>query len=497
MAAGSTLVGLDAGLTSTKAVVIDGHGRVLGVAVRPAARNEGPGGWVERDLMEQWTSCCAVLREALGRAAVDADQVDGIGTTGHGDGLILIGDDGMPVRPGVLSLDSRSAAIVGGLERDGTAALIAAETSSPTNGRPITLLLWMLDNEAGSVRAARWVMFAKDWIKLRLTGRATTDFTDSSAGLLCHARPEYVESLLQRIGLGEIVGKLPEIVPSARLAGGVSAEAAQATGLRRGTPVASGSHDASASVVGAGAMAPGVVCLIAGTWSSDVRVAGHTGVSTRAASQGVHGRWFIDGASTLLFSSSPSGIELLNSLRAADAVPPTNEHDLLARVVGEDAAGGAAPLLTVIPSVCGLGPSHRGGSVVLGLEASHGPRQLGHALAEAMAFRHRLGCELLGLDDPVAEVRVTGGLSQSDRWSQLLADALGREVLRPRSREAAATGAAAMAGVAAGAWSSIDDASRAVGVAGATFSPRVSANNALDERYRRYLAALQRLASWC
>ena len=88
-----------------------------------------------------------------------------------------------------------------------------------------------------------------------------------------------------------------------------------------------------------------------------------------------------------------------------------------------------------------------------------------------MAFRHHLGYELLSGEVPIAEVRVTGGLSQSDRWSQLLADTLGREVLRPLGREVGAAGAAAMAGVAAGAWQSVDDASCAVGVAGTNLRP--------------------------
>jgi L-xylulokinase len=499
MVSGPVFVGMDAGLTSTKAVVIDGDGHVLGSAARPAAREEGPGGRSERDLLDQWTTCCAVLREALERAAIPVHQVEGIGIAGHGDGLILIGEGGMPVRPGVLSLDSRSREIVAGLERDGSGQEIAAETGyPPRSGRPVTLLLWMLEHEEESLRAARWILFTKDWIKLRLTGRATTDFTDASAGLLCRSRPEYALPVLHKLGLGEILPKLPEIVPSAGVAGGVSAEAAEATGLRHGIPVASGSHDASASVVGAGALGPGAVCLIAGTWSSDVMVSQHTSVSITAASQGVYARWFLDGVRSLLFSSSPSGIELLNRLRELVVAAPTNEYDLLAGLLGEEnAAGGANRLPTVIPSLIGLGPSRHSGAVVLGLECSDCRAKLGRALAQAMAFRHRLGYELLSGEVPIAEVRVTGGLSQSDRWSQLLADTLGREVVRPLCREAGASGAAAMAGVAAGAWESVDDASRAVGVAGATFGPREEQKTCLDERYGRYVSVLQRLASLC
>jgi xylulokinase/erythritol kinase len=94
---------------------------------------------------------------------------------------------------------------------------------------------------------------------------------------------------------------------------------------------------------------------------------------------------------------------------------------------------------------------------------------------------------------PIAEVRTTGGLSQSDRWAQLLADALGREVVRPVEHAAGAAGAAAMAGVAAGAWPSVDEASRAVGAAGDVFAPCPGRKPCLDERYGRYLSGLEKL----
>ena len=492
---GPVFVGMDAGLTSTKAVVIDGSGRTLGRAARPAARHEGPGGRSERDLWEQWLSCCAVIGEALEKAAVPAHQVDGIGISGHGDGLVLVDDSGMPVRPGMLSLDTRSRDIVAALERDGRGHEMAVETGRPPgSGRPVTLLLWMLANEEASVRAARWILFTKDWIKLRLTGRATTDFSDASAGLLSRSRPEYAKSLLERLGLAQIFPKLPEIVPSAEVAGVISAEAAEATGLRLGVPVASGSHDASASVIGTGALGADAICLIAGTWSIDVMVSHQRSVSAAAAARGVHGRWFADGARTTLFSSSPSGAPLLDKFLGPGPDCPGAEKDLLAGLLGPDyQEGGPSRLPTVVPSVRGLGLSQVSGAMVLGLDAAHDPSDVAAALAEAIAFRHRLGYELIGGEVPIAEVRTTGGLSQSDRWAQLLADALGREVVRPVEHAAGAAGAAAMAGVAAGAWPSVDEASRAVGAAGDVFAPCPGRKPCLDERYGRYLSGLEKL----
>ena len=495
MVAGPVVVGVDAGLTSIKAIVVDATGQVLSVAARPAARQQGAGGRHERDLWGQWLASAAIIREVLARAGDVARQVVGVGVAGHGDGLIMVGDDDMPVRPGILSLDMRVGGIVAELEHRGLAGEMArAVGRPPAGGRPITLLLWTQRHEPESLRAARWLLFTKDWIKLRLTGRATTDYSDASAGLLFRSEPRYAESFLDGLGLGEVLPKLPELVPSVRTAGRICPEAAEATGLPVGTPVASGSHDCSASLVGAGAVGGGNVGLSAGTWSVDAAVLPDASAQPDPAAPGVHTRWFVDAEQVLVVSSSPSGMPLLESFRAALPPRPPDESDSMAGFLQAGQAGSGDLLPTVIPSVRGLGMSHRSGTSVLGLEASHGPRELGRALAEAMAFRHRRGCELLSTHTPVTEFRVTGGISRSDLWSQLLADVLGHEVIRPDSTEAGAAGAAAMAGVAAGTWPSLEEAARAVGAAGTTFWPRGREKTRLDERYGDYLAAVDWLA---
>jgi L-xylulokinase len=495
MVVGPVVVGVDAGLTSIKAVVVDATGQVLGVAARPCARHEGAGGRRERDLWAQWLASAAIIREALARAGNVARQVAGVGVTGHGDGLIMVGDDNMPVRPGILSLDTRVGGIVAELEhRDLAGKMARVIGRPPAAGRPITLLLWTQRHEPEFLRAARWLLFTKDWIKLRLTGRATTDFTDASAGLLFRSEPRYAESFLEGLGLGEVVHKLPELVPSVRTAGRICPEAAEATGLPVGTPVASGSHDCSASMVGAGAVGGGKVGLIAGTWSLDASVLPDASAQPDPTAQGMHTRWFVDAERFLVVSSSPSGMHLLERFQATLPARRSGESDFMAGFLQAGRAESGDSLPTVIPSVQGLGVGHRSGASVLGLEASHGPSELGHALAEAMAFRHRRGCELLGTQTPVTEFRVTGGISRSDLWSQLLADVLGHEVVRPDSAEAGAGGAAAMAGVAAGTWPSLEEAARAVGAAGTTFWPRSSEKGRLDERYGDYLAAVDWLA---
>jgi L-xylulokinase len=312
--------------------------------------------------------------------------------------------------------------------------------------------------------------------------------------LLNRCRPVYAESLLQSLGLGEIVAKLPNIVPSTEEAGAVSAEAAAVTGLRRGTPVASGSHDLSASLIGTAATEDGAVCIIAGTWSIDAALANVGWSKPEGAQRGVHGRWFVDGRRQLLASSSPAGTPLLDRVYWSMTNRKSHDGDHMDGILNRPAV---PDLPVIVPSLRGLGRSNDGGASVLGLDARHDAPAIGRALVEAMAFRHRLGCDLLNEQLEVKAVRVTGGLARSQLWTQFLADALDRDVWRPDNPEAGAAGAAAMAGVAAGAWTSVDQAARAVCASGLAFHPRSAPRADIDLRYARYLSAIDRLVPSC
>ncbi len=115
-------------------------------------------------------------------------------------------------------------------------------------------------------------MFVKDLVKLHLTGAVTTDYSDAGAGLLRRDSPEYATAIWPALGLEDAARLLPPLVPSASFAGLVTAQAAAQTGLPAGIPVASGAHDVSAAVIGAGALDPSLACAVAGTWSVDAAI---------------------------------------------------------------------------------------------------------------------------------------------------------------------------------------------------------------------------------
>jgi L-xylulokinase len=262
------LLGLDAGLTLTKAVVFRPDGTPVGAGQVPSQQHSPHEGWVEKDLDDLWAGACRAIAEALAAAGVAGREIAAVGPTGHGDGLLLLDAEHRPARPAILSLDGRAGGVLARLHRDGVPArALDLVGEAPFAVEPPVLLAWVKEHEPDVYRRIGHVLFCKDWLKFRLTGRLTTDPTDASAGFTDVHSQGYAPGALALFGLDELEGTLPELVRSQEVAGEVTADAAAATGLAPGTPVVSGLHDCDASAAGCGGVRPGQLTMIAGTFS--------------------------------------------------------------------------------------------------------------------------------------------------------------------------------------------------------------------------------------
>ena len=114
------LLGIDNGLTVTKAVIFDDTGRVLSMARRRVPQSMPRPRHVERDMADLWAQTAAAIAEAVCLCARPASDIACIAATAHGDGLYLLDRDARPLGPGILSLDSRAGAVAGGWDDDGT-----------------------------------------------------------------------------------------------------------------------------------------------------------------------------------------------------------------------------------------------------------------------------------------------------------------------------------------------------------------------------------------
>ena len=265
---GKYIVVIDKGTTNLKAVVFDIWGNEVLTVTKPCGNpvSVNPG-WCEQDMDYIWDMTVQALAEVC-REKIEAKEIAGISVTGHGSGLFAVDREGNPVRMGILSLDTRASGIVKQWERDGKAHWFLNRMQAEVLPcYPVSLLAWMKVNEPENYAKVAKILFVKDWIKLKLTEKAATDYTDAGPSCLLDTKHmDYARDVLEKMGVGEMAESLPELIPSYKAAGYVTKEAAEKTGLCEGTPVFSGVHDMMACPFGVGTVDETQVISVVGTW---------------------------------------------------------------------------------------------------------------------------------------------------------------------------------------------------------------------------------------
>ncbi|NBZ87773.1 FGGY-family carbohydrate kinase [Stagnihabitans tardus] len=473
------IIGIDCGLTVTKAVVFDERGRVLATARRPSQQLKPQARHVERDMDQLWQACAGVISESLAASGHPASEVAAVAATAHGDGVYLLDRAGRPNGPGILSLDSRAVEVVEGWEADGTSeAALHLTGQKPHASAPSALLAWMARHQPERLAATGHVLTCKDWLTFCLTGRIGTDRTEASTSFTDVKTQGYNPDIQRLFGLDL---DLPEIAPCEAVVGDVTPQAARMTGLLPGTPVVAGLHDVTASALGIGGHAQGVIAVVAGTYSIN---------ETVTSTPRTDARWFCR-----------------NAIRPGEwhpmAISPASaanydwflDHftlrgpDIHATLAPEIAAALARPSSAFFhPYLFGSPHGGRASAGFFGLHGWHDRGDMLRAVLEGIAFNHRLHVEALQEAFPSREIRLTGGISRNPRIAQLFADALGLPVTVTETEEAAAWGAALCAGAGAGLWPTPFDDPRDLG--GKTYRPEQD----LTRRYRLHADLVQALA---
>lgn len=448
------LLGIDNGLTVSKAVIFDENGREIAAALRRVPQQIPQPRHVERDMAGLWRATAEAVAEALARSGRAPGDIAAVAATAHGDGLYLLDQAAQPLGAGILSLDSRAADVVAGWQADGTAAAALARTGQePHASAPSALLAWVARHQPERFARIGHVLACKDWIRFCLTGSIGTDLTEASTSFTDVSTQAYAADIPGIFGLGTL--NLPEISRPDHVVGHVTEAAAALTGLRIGTPVVAGLHDVTASGLGIGGYGEGIVAIVAGTYSINETV-------TRQPLSDA--RWFCRNG------IAPGEWNAM----AISPASATNYDWLLDRTFGAErqaaeAAGGsihpqaAAELQAALARQSTLmfhpylfGSPHGAGASAgfLGLRGWHDRGDMLRAVVEGIAFNHRLHVDALREGFAPREVRLTGGISRNPAIAQLFADVLNLPVTVPGTGEAAAWGAALCAGAGVGLYQS-------------------------------------------
>ncbi|SEB67131.1 xylulokinase [Paramicrobacterium humi] len=244
-------IGIDLGTSSVKCVALDERASVIATSQERYPVNRPRPGWAEQDPESWWLAVVAALAGLLHRLPAGT-SVGGAGLSGQMHGLVLVDNALRPVRPAIIWSDSRASREVEYWRaRVGDNEIEAKTGFRPASGMAGVSLSWVRAHEPEAFARAAFAMQPKDYVRLRLTGRAGLDPTDAGASLLFDVRSGVpAQPLLDIAGVGRDL--LPQVVATLAPFGTVTQAAARETGLAPGVLVATGGSDQAMAAFGLG-----------------------------------------------------------------------------------------------------------------------------------------------------------------------------------------------------------------------------------------------------
>ena len=422
-------------------------------------------------------------------------SVDAIGLSGQMHGLVLLDERGDVLRPSIIWCDQRTSTECRWLDETiGPARLLELTSNPALTNFTLTRILWVRTHEPDLWARVRHVLLPKDYVRFRLSGAFATDVADASGTLLLDvARRKWSAEMIERSGIRADI--LPDVFESPDVCARVSSEAANATGLREGTPIVAGAGDQAAGAVGMGITRPGAVSVTIGTsgvvFAATERPALDRKGRIHTFCHAVPGRWHVMGVTQAAGLSLRWLRDRFGAADDGDAAYERLSAEAAAVPAGADGVLWAPYLMGERTPHCD--PHVRG--ALLGLAAEHTRGHVTRAIMEGVAFSLRDSFAIFSeLQLPIVNVRVGGGGARSALWRQIQADTYGMPVETVAAEEGAAYGAAILAGVGAGIWPSVDAACDAIVRAAGCTEPNPDAVTLMNRQYdafRRVYPALR------
>jgi glycerol kinase len=488
------LLALDQGTTSSRALVIDNTGKVVGVAQKEFTQIFPQPGWVEHDANEIWASQIGVAADALGRAGASSSDIAAIGITNQRETTVVWDrKTGEPIHNAIVWQDRRTAGFCDKLRADGYDKLVQEKTGLVIDAYfSGTKVNWLLDNVPGARQRAERGELAfgtiDSWLIWKLTNGAVHVTDESNASrtmfLNIHTR-DWDDELLKVLNVPRSV--LPHVKSSSEVYG-------ESTGVLAGIPIAGIAGDQQSALFGQMCTKPGMAKNTYGTGSFMLMNTGTeavpsknklvTTIAWRRAGETLYaleGSVFITGAVVQW---------LRDGLKIIRTAPEIEE---LALSVPDN--GG----VYFVPAFVGLGAPHwdayaRG--TIIGLTRGTTSGHIARAALEGIAYQVADVLLAMRADSGIklAELRVDGGACSNNALMQFQADILGIPVVRPNNTETTASGSAYLAALAVGYYKTLDEIAAQWGI-DRTFEPKMSADQR-EKLQAEWTKALGRAKAW-
>lgn len=490
------ILALDQGTTSSRAIVFDEGGAILQVAQQEFTQYYPQAGWVEHNPLEIWQTQQQVAQQVLEQAALTAHDIRAIGITNQRETTILWDRiTGQPIYNAIVWQCRRTARMCEQLKAEGFDTTIRAKTGLVTDAYfSGTKVAWILENVDGARQMAAEGRLAfgtvDSWLVWNLTGGALhiTDVSNASRTMLYNIHTaDWDDEILARLHIPRSI--LPEVRPSSQVYG-------ETTLFGHPIPLAGIAGDQQAATFGQTCYSAGLAKNTYGTGCFILMNTGHQPVVSE------HG--LLTTVAWQLGADQPLVYALEGSIFIAGAAVQwlRDELGIIQSATDIEALAGQVPNANgvyLVPAFVGLGAPYwdafaRG--TIVGLTRGANKAHLARATLEAIAFQTVDVLTAMGQEAglQLAALRVDGGASANDLLMQIQADLLGVPVERPSVTETTALGAAYLAGLATGFWSSTDTLKQQWSIE-KTFEPAIS-NDQRQQMLAGWHKAVERSRAW-
>lgn len=449
------ILSLDQGTTSSRAILFNHEGNIVGVAQKELTQIYPRAGWVEHDAMEIWGTQSGVAKEVLERNSVRAEEIAAIGITNQRETTVVWDkNSGKPIYNAIVWQCRRTAAICDDLKEKGLGDYIKSATGLVIDAYfSGTKIKWILDNIEGAREKAEKgeLLFGTidTWLIWNLTrGKVhVTDYSNASRTMLYNIKELcWDHKILEELGIPKSM--LPEVRPSSEIYGYTDSEFFGGINV----PIGGAAGDQQSALFGQGCYEEGMAKNTYGTGCFMLMNTGENIIESKnglltTIAWGVDGKiqYALEGS---IFMGGASVQWLRDELRL---ITDASDSEYFAGKV-EDSNG-----VYVVPAFAGLGAPHwdmyaRG--CIMGLTRGANKNHIIRATLEAIAYQSRDVLEAMQDDSGIKlqVLRVDGGAVGNNFLMQFQADILGVPVNRPVITETTALGAAYLAGLSVGFW---------------------------------------------
>jgi xylulokinase len=450
------ILGLDISTTGAKALLVNEKGKVIHSESTPLSLSTPYPLWSEQNPSDWWNGITSSIQTLLKKTKIQKEQIAALGLTGQMHGLVLLNAVGKVLRPAILWNDQRTGLQCQEIrDRIGRKNLIQISGNDALTGFTAPKILWVQENEPEIYSKISQILLPKDYVRYRLTEQFAMDKADGSGTILFDlAKRDWSPVILSQLEIPK--EWMPPTYEGPAITGFVSKDASSETGLAVGTPVVAGGGDQAAQAVGVGVVEAGIIALTLGTsgvvFASTPEPFIEPEGRLHAFCHALPDHWHLMG---VMLSAAGS----LAWYR--DTIAPGLTFDELVKEAEDIRAGSDG--LFFLPYLTGERtpyPDPYAKAGWIGLTLRHSRAHMTRAVLEGVAYGLKDSFQLIrsaGLGT-IKQVRVSGGGAKSSLWRKILASVLGIELVTINTTEGAAYGAALLAGVGAGIWSTVQTA---------------------------------------